>query len=41
MDQSVPLRYVFILHESESDYTCKHDTAILIIVVYVFMWHNP
>ena len=41
MDQSVPVRYVFILYESESDYTCKHYTAILIILFYVFMWHTP
>ena len=24
----------------ESDYTCKHYTAISIILFYVFMWHN-
>ena len=36
MDQSVPVRYVFILYESESDNTSKHYTVILIILFYVF-----
>ena len=37
MDQSVPVRYVFILYESESDNTSKHYTVILIILFYVFL----
>ena len=49
MDQNVPVRYVFILHETDS--TCKHYTVILIILLYVlcgiildclsiYLWHH-